>query len=226
MTNMTHFHHSPPCFLCVRNHSRETVAAPSRPRMITSRRPPPPLLLFRTSHPPYNTHATQHAIPWGSIIAVLRTKITGSRPAWLRHTVFGFCAAHDKSEPAREDASPPTAVQRHIIILGRRRVPVPRSNTERRSLARVPEPTPHGRLRPITPPRFEKSATLSSHHDMHITSPHHYICITRTDRPDGRRVTRHLENTTKTSRTKTRISRLFLWVLVHTYNRSDTKKGP
>ena len=27
--------------------------------------PTPPLLLFRTSHPPYNTHVTQHAIPGG-----------------------------------------------------------------------------------------------------------------------------------------------------------------
>ena len=27
--------------------------------------PTPPFLLFRTSHPPYNTHATQHAIPRG-----------------------------------------------------------------------------------------------------------------------------------------------------------------
>ena len=79
----------------------------------------------------------------------------------LASTVFGFCAAHDKPEPAREDASPPTAVQRHTRILWRHRIPVPRPNAERRSLARVPEPTPQGRLRPITP-RFAKNASLEA----------------------------------------------------------------
>ena len=107
-------------------------------------------------------------------------------------TRAGFCAALGKSEPAREDTSPPTAVQRHTIILEHHRILVPRSNAERRSLARVPEPTPHGRLRPTTP-RLQKMplsrlpfkrtvATLSSHHDIHITSPHHYI-LHRTHRP-------------------------------------------
>ena len=111
---------------------------------------------------------------------MLRTKITGSRPAWLGHTVFGFCAAHDKSEPAREDASPPTTVPHHTRILWRHRIPVPRSNAERRSLARVPEPTPQGRLRPITP-RFAKNASLEAslqknRHNSFITSRYaHHI---------------------------------------------------
>ena len=52
---------------------------------------------------------------------MLRIKITVSRPAWLGHTVFGFCAAHDKSEPAREDASPPT---RRLGVVARRRARV------------------------------------------------------------------------------------------------------
>ena len=160
------------------------MAAPSRPRKITSR---PATYCIR--------HITRN--PGWSSIAVLWIKIAGSRPAWLGHAAFGFCAAHGKSEPAHEGASPPTAVvQRHTRIMGHHRIPVLRSNAERRSLARVPEPAPHGRLRPITP-RFAKNASLEAslqknrrntfipHHDMHITPPHHYI-LHRTHRPTRR----------------------------------------
>ena len=154
-----------------------------RRRMITSRRHP---LFFFSDLPPalqHKPHTTRN--PGGSRIAVLRTTIAGSRTAGLGHAVLGFCAAHDKSEPAREDASPPTVVQRHTIILGRRRIPVPRSNPERRRPARVPEPTPHAAGYGQLPHRFAKSTTLSSHHDIHITSPHHYI-LHRTHRPTRR----------------------------------------
>ena len=73
-------------------------------------------------------------------------------------TRVGFCAAHDKSEPAREDASPPKGSPRHTRILWRHRIRVPRSNAERRSLARVPKPTPQGRLRPVIPPVRKKGS--------------------------------------------------------------------
>ena len=50
------------------------MAAPSRQRMITSRRHPH-FFLFRTSHPPCNIDATQHAMhPGESRFAVLRNK--------------------------------------------------------------------------------------------------------------------------------------------------------
>ena len=138
----SHFNwHFPPFprhdFLCMRNLSRKAVAAPSRPRMITSRRHPsssfsdlPPVLQ-------HIRHTTRD--PGGSRIAVLWKKNHRFATGLAGHTAFGFCAAHVKSEPAREDASPPTVVQRHTIILWRHRIPVPRSNAEQQQCTKRPD---------------------------------------------------------------------------------------
>ena len=143
--------------------------------------------------------------PGGSIFAVLRTKITGSRPVWLGHTVFGFCAAHDKSEPAREDASPPTAVQtshQNSVVSQNSDAPVQRRATQPRPCARADTTRPAtANYPPVRKERLSrgfpsKEPPQQFHHTTICTSHHHIILyyIARTDRPDGRRVTRHLEN--------------------------------
>ena len=184
---------------CVRNHSREAAAAPSRPWMATSRRHPL-FPFFRTSHPPNYTDATQHAAtpggprsrysgPSESRSANGQTPGTGT----LRMGFAQLTTSRSRLARARHHRRQ-SSVTSEFCDLRCHRIPVPRSNAERRSLARVPEPTPRGQLRPITP-RFAESATrLSSHHDVHITSPHHYI-LHRTHRL-SRRVWCHkaLEN--------------------------------
>ena len=125
--------------------------------------PTPPLLPFRTSHPPYNTHATQHAIPRGqeSRCSGPKSPVRDRPGSGIRFLGFAQLTTSRSRLARARHASPPTAVQRHTRILWRHRIPVPRPNAERRSLARVPEPTPQGRLRPITP-RFAKNASLEA----------------------------------------------------------------
>ena len=150
------------------------MAAPSRPQMVASRRHP--LFFFRTSHPPYTTQTPQNTQSLGvhdrGTPGQIRAGARTARHQARAHSLVGFCAAHGKSKPAREDAPPPTAVHRHIRIMWCHRTPVPRPNAERRSLARLPEPTPHGRLRPITP------GLQRVQHDFRpitICTVHHYI---------------------------------------------------
>ena len=136
----------------------------------------------------------------------LRTKFTGPRPAWLGHTAFGFCAAHDKPEPACEGAyvttdGSPTPHQGSVASQNAS-VPVQRRATQPRPCA------PTDTTRPATanypPVRKEclsrgfpsKEPPQQFHHITICTSHHHTTAyhIARTNRPDGRRVTRHLEN--------------------------------
>ena len=168
--------------------------------------PTPPLIFFfgpPTRPATYNTHATQHATPGARGVKNRGAPDQNHRFATATglaraHGFLGFCATHDKPEPAREDAPPPTAVQRHTRILRRHGIPVPR----------CPGPTPSDAASPVCPSRhhkagygqlptgsqrtplsrlpFKRTATaVSSHHDMYITSPHH-CTLHRTHRPTRR----------------------------------------
>ena len=149
-------------FRSPQNPPNPAAPSPSRPRIITSRRHPL-FFLFGlptrpTTHTPHNTRS--RGVENCGAPDQNRRVATGLARA------YGFWVLRSSRQAGagsrgRVTASPPTAVQRHTRILWRRRIPVPRSNAERRSLARVPEPTPQGRLRPITP-RFAKNASLEA----------------------------------------------------------------
>ena len=164
--------------------------------------PTPPILLFRTSHPPYNTHATQHATTGGQ-----ESRCSGSGP----------------KSPVRDRPGSGTRLL-GFAQLTTSRSRLARTRHHRRQSSATPElcgviefrcpgPTPSDVASPVCPNRHHKAGygqlppgsqrmplsrlpfkrtatTISSHHDTHITSPHHCTLayIARTDRPDGRRV--------------------------------------
>ena len=148
--------------------------------------PTPHLPFFRTSHPPNNTDATQHAaIPGGR---------GGGPRSW-------YSGPHE----SRSADGQAQAARAHLLRVGFAQLTTSQSRLARtrhhrwqsRAILefcdvaefRCPGPTPsddaaspvcpsrhhaagYGQL----PPRFAESATrLSSHHDVRITSPHYYI---------------------------------------------------
>ena len=159
--------------------------------------PTPPLLPFRTSHPPYNAHATQHAIPRGRELRCSGPKSPGrdrpgsgirflgfaqlttsrSRLARTRHhrrqsnaTPEFFGATEFRCPgPTPSDAASPVCPSRHHKA-GYGQLP---PGSQRMPLSRLPF--------------FKRTATtISSHHDdMHIKPPQHFI-LPRTHRPTRR----------------------------------------
>ena len=159
--------------------------------------PTPPLLPFRTSHPPYNAHATQHAIPRGRELRCSGPKSPGrdrpgsgirfwgfaqlttsrSRLARARHhrrqsnaTPEFFGATEFRCPgPTPSDAASPVCPSRHHKA-GYGQLP---PGSQRMPLSRLPF--------------FKRTATtISSHHDdMHIKSPQHFT-LPRMHRPTRR----------------------------------------
>ena len=173
----------------MRNISREAAAAPSRPRMATSRRRPLFLFLFGpptrpTTQTPHNTQQprggarSRYSGPNESRSADGQTPGTGT----LR---MGFAQlTTSRSRLAR------TRHHRKVVHV----TPESCGVTE----FGCPGPTPSDAASPVCPsrhhaagygqfpPRFAESATrLSSHHDVLITPPHYYI-LHRTHRPSRR----------------------------------------
>ena len=191
---MTHMHHPSSWFLVCETF-RERRRRHHRDHGWPQAADTPSSFLFRTSHPPNNTDATQHAaIPGGA-----RSRYSGpneSRSAdgqapgtgTLRMGFAQLTTSRSRLARTRHHRRQSSATSE---FCGVTEIRCPEPNAERRSLARVPEPTPHGRLRPITP-RFAESATRLSF--ITICTSHHHIIIyyiARTDRADGRRVTTH-----------------------------------
>ena len=161
--------------------SRETVVAPSRPRMITSRRHPP-LLFFGpptrpTTHTPHNTRSrgiTNRGAPdqnrrfatglarahvfWGfAQLTTSRSRLARTRHHRRQSNITPeFCGITEFRcpGPTPSDAASPVCPSRHHKA-GYGQLP---SGSQRTPLSRLP---------------FKRTATtISSHHDMHITSLH------------------------------------------------------
>ena len=182
--------------------SRETVAAPSRPRMITSRRHP--LFFFfgpptrPTTHTPHNTRSRgvknrgapdqNHRFATGLARAhgfwVLRSSRQVGAGSRGRVTTDGSPTSHPNSVVSQNSGAP---VQRRAT----QPRPCARADTTRPATANYPpvrkECLSRGFPSKEPPQQFHHITICTSHHHIIV----HYIA--RTDRPDGRRVTRHLE---------------------------------
>ena len=162
-----------------------------------SRRHP---LFFFSDLPPalqHIRHTTRD--PGGSRTAVLRNKTAGSRPAWLGYMVFWVLhssrqvGAGSRGRTATTDGIP--TPHQNSVVSQNSGAPVQRRATQPRPCPVCPsrhhkagysQLSPGSQRTPLSRLPFKRTATtISSHHDMHITSPNHCI-LHCTHRPTRR----------------------------------------
>ena len=179
-------------------------AAPSRPRMITSRRRHPLFFFFGpptrpTTHTPHNTRSRgvknrgapdqNHRFATGLARAygfgVLRSSRQVGAGSRGRVTTDGSPTPHQNSLAPQNSGAP---AQRRAT----QPRPCARADTTRPATANYPPVRKECLSRGFP----SKEPPQQFHHTTICTSHHHIIAyyLACTDRPDGRRATRHLEN--------------------------------